>query len=787
MTAARLRSLLPHLHRMATPGVEQTSDSELLARFADVRDEEAFAEVVRRHGPMVWRVCRRVLGSGHAAEDVSQAAFLLLATKASGRWRDSVAGWLYRTASLLAQKARVAAARRARHEARSRPAGPQDAGAERTAREVAALLDEELNQLPDKFRVPVVLCCLEGLSRDEAARRLGWSASAVKDRLKEGRERLRRSLGRRGIELGAVVTPGALAVHGHLVPHAIARAAALFAAGQAGVLSPTVAALVKGGMGAPLTGQAARAALVALTAAALTVAVVAAGLKRPAAAPPHRLAPRLPERVVLTGHKGAVRAIAFAPDGKSVATSGEDKTIRIWDVPTGTQRHRMVRAWDERGLATEDLSRTAVAVGLAYSGDGKVLVSHSTGRYGYLVFWDALKGSERSSIGALDRRLAAEGGAVAATPDGRMVVAGFGKGSIEAYVSGRGEPPVLDSKDGPGGRAAVAVSSDSRRLAVSGGGTVRLLELPTGKALRPPRQWDGPEAITALAFLPGDKQVVAADGAKALRLLDAASGVERRAFKGSESVAAVAVGATDGRVATGGSGGTVSLWTAAGKQERQLFAGGRIHAVTFSRDGRWLATAGDEGTILWNLARDEEVPAGAPGLTAERLAAEWEGLKSDDGGKAYAAARTLRDDPARSVPYLTARLKSEPESSDELKVRRLIADVDAEEFERRDAASKGLREFGKTAVPLMRGALAAAPPLEARRRLERLVALLGGEDAALTAEALRHVRAVRVLEQAGTPEAASALRELSKPRREWWVTREAAAALERLAFRATKP
>src|SRR4051812_11002108 len=114
MSAAQIRSLVPHLRELASRD-SQTADRELLRRFSDERDEAAFAEVVRRHAPMLLRVCQRVLHNGHDAEDVCQAAFLLLAQKAdSVRWRDSVAGWLFQSAYRLSLKARVAAARRAR-------------------------------------------------------------------------------------------------------------------------------------------------------------------------------------------------------------------------------------------------------------------------------------------------------------------------------------------------------------------------------------------------------------------------------------------------------------------------------------------------------------------------------------------------------------------------------------------------------------------------------------------------------------------------------------------------
>ncbi len=142
--------LLQHIRRLAGAD-DPRSDRDLLERFAAGADEQAFAELVWRHGPMVLRVCRRLLASPADADDAFQAVFLVLARKAAVvRWRDSVAGWLYGTARNVARRARDAAARRAAHESRvpapTAVSGPVD---ELTARELFAALDEELERLPD--------------------------------------------------------------------------------------------------------------------------------------------------------------------------------------------------------------------------------------------------------------------------------------------------------------------------------------------------------------------------------------------------------------------------------------------------------------------------------------------------------------------------------------------------------------------------------------------------------------------------------------------------------------
>jgi len=186
-----------------TAGLGQRTDAQLLADFLDRRDPHAFETLVRRHGPLVLSACRQVLRDESAAEDAFQATFIALYQRAATiRDRPSLAGWLFRVARRAATNARRAADRRARREGRttrSATADPPDL----SWREACAALHEELDRLPDQYRVPLITCYLQGLSRDEAARRLGWSLNEVRGRLERGRARLRARLQKRGITLSA--------------------------------------------------------------------------------------------------------------------------------------------------------------------------------------------------------------------------------------------------------------------------------------------------------------------------------------------------------------------------------------------------------------------------------------------------------------------------------------------------------------------------------------------------------------------------------------------------------
>src|SRR5262245_9977315 len=185
------------------------SDQEMLRRFSRDNDQAAFAALAGRHGGMVFGVCRRALAHQQDAEDACQATFLLLAQKAKRvRWQPSVANWLYTTARKVARNARVAAQRRARRERRAAVPESVPPAERMTVRELLAALDEELDKLSPRYREPLILCYLEGLTRDEAAARLGILAGTLKIRLERGRKRLHAALTKCGCALGI----GALAV-----------------------------------------------------------------------------------------------------------------------------------------------------------------------------------------------------------------------------------------------------------------------------------------------------------------------------------------------------------------------------------------------------------------------------------------------------------------------------------------------------------------------------------------------------------------------------------------------
>ena len=173
MATAQLGTLLRHIHKLADRDSLQRSDRQLLGDFSGRRDEAAFAALVVRHGPMVLRVCRRVLNHEQDAEDAFQATFLILARKTGSiRKREALAEWLHGVAYRTAMEVKRSAARRRSHEARLWTL-MRKAAVSPTWDDVQAVLDEEIQRLPETYRVAFVLCVLQGKSGPQAAAELG--------------------------------------------------------------------------------------------------------------------------------------------------------------------------------------------------------------------------------------------------------------------------------------------------------------------------------------------------------------------------------------------------------------------------------------------------------------------------------------------------------------------------------------------------------------------------------------------------------------------------------------
>jgi RNA polymerase sigma factor (sigma-70 family) len=588
MAAEPVTAVVRHVRRLvgAAPG-RDTTDRELLRRFAAHHDEAAFEALLLRHGPMVLRVCRRVLPNAADAEDVFQATFLVLARKAPSEfWHDSVANWLYGVAQRLAHKARESAVRRSAREARHAVRSAADPLEEITGRELLGALDEELLRLPDKYREPLVLCYLQGLTRDEAAQRLGCPLGTLKARLERGRCLLGRALTRRGIVPGTALAASlAVAGRGDAVPLALVRTT-LHGLGAGADTSPAVRALVESAA-LPSAGAAKVKAVVLLLVGLVTAGAALAARHRPPADPPpaRAEAPAAPQPA-----REAVDALGDPlPPGA---------LMRL-----GTRRHR-VPNWP---AIWRDLP------------DGK----------SYLICQRLDGDSEIRRLDALTGRVLETcpvpggHGVAGFSPDGRHVLLNTefiyssgirlpGRGEKQEWVlilydlerrkavwskSERQEQGDWKSVE------AAGFSSDGKWIATTGrfGSTLRLWDGTTGKELWHHQQDN--VTLTPLGFADDDRTlVVRRHEDNTIRLLDRATGKSLRSFSTlATTESQQCVLAPDGRaVLFGRYGPSVRVWDLATGKERAPLEGHKAwaRAVAFSRDGKTVVTGGNDPFVL---------------------------------------------------------------------------------------------------------------------------------------------------------------------------------------------
>jgi RNA polymerase sigma factor (sigma-70 family) len=595
------------------------ADAELLARFAALRDEAAFAALVARYGCLVQNVCRNVLRDECDVEEATQATFLLLAHRAGSlRQPDALAGWLHGVARRTALRARCSVARRRVAEGSARPGMnvPADPLVEASWRELQAILDEELQRLPEKLRAPFVLCCLEGQGRREVARRLGWKAGTVSSRLDRARKLLRARLASRGVSLSAVLCGFAVAgqtragVSGVTVRE-MAAAAARFVRARFATADPAVK-LANEVLHGALVGRA-RAVSVLFMLGVLSTGVGASFFGRPspgpgpdttALAPPgpaERAAPPRSDRYgdalpdAATARLGTKRfvhsyftdSMVWSPDGKVLAALGGYSLARrlcLLDAATGRELY--------------DLPAEGNVVAAAFSPDGKTLAA--TEKRG-VVLWDVATGKEAGQF-----TFEPQVGAVAFSPDGKTLAAPDKDGVIHLLDVASGLE--IGSIGGPGKRFTdMAFSPDGRAVAAAADeGVVGVWRLEGGKELWRRTLPDGKPNALALAFAPGGKTLAIVSSDLVVRILGASDGGELRAFGGGDKSRRGSVAySPDGKVlASPGMDSTVILWDPeTGHEVRRWPAGAwRVHSLRFAPDGRTLATCGAWGSTirLWD-------------------------------------------------------------------------------------------------------------------------------------------------------------------------------------------
>src|SRR5579884_429729 len=255
MPDQQLSDVIRYVRRIVGAEDKVRTDRELLAAFTTRNDQTAFTTLVKSHGPMVMGICRRVLHHLQDAEDAFQATFLLLARQSAGiRKQESLASWLHGVAYRMAHNAKRSASRRRKYEEKAKPAPSVDQGAELEWREVQAILDDEIQHLPETYRTPFILFYLENRKQADIAGQLGIKEGTVWSRLAHARRLLQERLSRRGVALPAVLgllgisaEAATASVPGSLVS-SVVKAATLSAAGGplADAASAEVMALLEG-------------------------------------------------------------------------------------------------------------------------------------------------------------------------------------------------------------------------------------------------------------------------------------------------------------------------------------------------------------------------------------------------------------------------------------------------------------------------------------------------------------------------------------------------------------
>ncbi|HEX3148376.1 MAG TPA: sigma-70 family RNA polymerase sigma factor [Gemmataceae bacterium] len=257
MNQSLLRTAVERAGRLAAPlALDDLSDADLLARYLSARDEPAFAAIVRRHGPLVWGVCRGLSASEADAEDAFQATFLALFRAASKvRQPNALGAWLHRVAGRVCRNGLRAKARRAKRERLAAKAEASQPTTEAAWDRWQAAVHAEIDRLPDQLRVPFVLCVLQGVRQNEAAKRLGWKLGTVSGRVCLAKQALTRAIGRRGLTGPAVIA--ALAGGGMwatpVTASLVARGSVVVQSAMGTIVSTTVRELARGAMGGTMS------------------------------------------------------------------------------------------------------------------------------------------------------------------------------------------------------------------------------------------------------------------------------------------------------------------------------------------------------------------------------------------------------------------------------------------------------------------------------------------------------------------------------------------------------
>ncbi len=631
MSVRSIEALQRFLRRLCEEAVP-SEDAALLNRFVAANDREAFELLIARHGPMVLGTARRLVDNSHDAEDVFQAVFLSLARGAKTiRQGRTLAAWLHKTTCRIA--ARVRKNRLAGSGGSPEPCAESDPATRLAWQEVRQALDEELQRLPERLRAPLLLCYLSGLTRDEAARQLGWSLGTLKRRLEQGRKALRSRLERRGIAaVGLALTvlaPEALqaAVSKSLLDSSLRL---IFSTGA--VVPAAISALVIGSA-ATLKGIAMKSALALLAAIALGVGIYA-GTGQPdrperAAGKKERGKPAPEEKAVQRDdplpagstlrfgtarfrHGIPVSRLVVSADGKiAVAVNGNHVlgATRVFDLVSGRVLYTL-GGWE--GTAIE---------AAAISPDGRTIVTKQDFS---LRVRDAATGKELCKIDLKRADRYSRNEWLAFTPDGKAVAV-TSQGNVIHLIDFASGQTIRDfpHPNDFGGVLAIAFSPDGKLMAAGGYDKekddyfARLWDVATGKELRRFRHGTNGYGIRALAFSPDAKTLATGADEGRLRLFDVATGKERNAFPKDGTYMRSVAFAPDGQTVAA-AGNSIRLYdTRTGKERLRIDH--KAVGLHFTDGGKTLTGAVSGAIYRWDPATGKVLTPAAGDSIVEQI------------------------------------------------------------------------------------------------------------------------------------------------------------------------
>jgi RNA polymerase sigma factor (sigma-70 family) len=577
------------------------ADGQLLARYVADRDEAAFAALVERYGTLVLGVCNRVLQDPHAAEDAFQATFLVLVRRAATLDGEGPLGnWLYAVAYRTAVKARQNAARRRAHERQVLEMPPVPAaGDDQPWDDLRPLLDEELNQLPEKYRAPLVLCFLEGKSHQEAARELGWPSGSMSRRMSRARELLRQRLARRGLALStgllfALITSKAKAAAvTPALANMTAQAAVVFGAGKASAgatVAAHVAALADEILATSLAVRQVRRVGLGIKLTLLAVFGLAGSAATPWAwglmksgALVCDTASHLPARSEMLLSAREVQALGLSPDGRLLAAGTSDPAgpLHVWRLADNQE-------WT--------LPHSGPVSAVAFSPDGNLLAAG--GDNGQVTLQQPA-GSQKPLVLPGGRSKPVR--ALAFAPDGRTLASAGQDGMVRLWkLPSPAEPISLSAPASP--LAAVAYSADGKLLAAAGaGGMIRIWDAASCKPTADLPQKTG--EITSLNFAPAGTLLASGSTDKIIRVWDVATRKVRRTMAGhAAAVQAVVFARSENRLFSASKDGAMRAWDLVANPAGDGFPGhlAEVKALVAARDCSRLASAALDGIKIWD-------------------------------------------------------------------------------------------------------------------------------------------------------------------------------------------